>query len=158
MVFAYCSPLGLTNMDPVNSTNNNFHEIGSPGFISTKSSVFEDALEVQHRPFSAISSSSDKEVAFEKTINTLSVISLVATAMTILSVVLIIRLDFKQSEDMMDLNGTGWGGTIWYNSLLDTGTVLSSFCVMLNLHCVIVCISQCYFATKMMKLPQGEER
>lgn len=139
-------------------SSNTFNEIGSPGFISTKSSVFEDALEVQHRPFSAISSSSVKEIVFEKTVGTLGVISVVSTALSVLSVVLIIRFDFKQEEEISGMDSTGWGGKVWYNSLLDTGTVLSSFCVMLNLHCVIVCTSQCYFASKVLKLPQGEQR
>lgn len=99
-----------------------------------------------------------RETGVDKTIAALGVLSILSLLQSILAVILLVRFDFKQdefqnlSQNVIELDQG------LYDSMLDSGMVLASFCVMLNFCCLVVCMIQCYFAAKMMKLPQGEER
>ena len=71
---------------------------------------------------------------------------------------ILIQFNSMQGQELTDESVVGVAGTRWYADILDSGVVLSSFCLTLNLCCVVVCSGQSYFAAKMLKLPQGEER
>ncbi len=99
-----------------------------------------------------------RETGTEKTIAALGILAILSLLHSILAVILLVRLDFKQDEFQNFSNNVIELDEGLYGSLLDSGMVLSSFCVMLNFCCLVVCTIQCYFAAKMMKLPQGDER
>ncbi|XP_072038697.1 uncharacterized protein [Amphiura filiformis] len=99
-----------------------------------------------------------RETGIDKTIAALGVLSILSLLQSILAVILIVRLDFKQDEFQNFSKSVTKLDEERYDSMLDSAMVLASFCVMLNFCCMVVCTIQCYFAAKMMKLPQGEER
>lgn len=88
----------------------------------------------------------------------MGILALIAIIITSLSIVLLIQFNSMQSQILTEGAVEGVTGTRWYSDILDSGVVLVSFCLMLNLCCVVVCTGQSYFTAKMLKLPQGEER
>ncbi|XP_070543458.1 transmembrane protein 221-like [Ptychodera flava] len=104
-----------------------------------------------------------KDFGIEKSIAALGILSLLAMIVSVLSVLLIFQLQGdEQSVVLMESNTpTHYNAVITeqvYNNMLDSGIVLATFCATLNFCCVVVCSIQSYFAAKMLKLPQGEER
>ena len=100
-----------------------------------------------------------KDLGITKTLAALGILSLIAMLLGGLAVLLLFHLSYRQdnipSEEVIS---TRIGGLEWSTRFIDSSEVLSCFCVMLCLCSVVSCSAQCYFAAKMLKLPQGEER
>ncbi len=45
-----------------------------------------------------------------------------------------------------------------FNSILQVTVAICSFAVMLDICCLMVCTLQCYFAVKLLRCSQGDER
>ena len=99
-----------------------------------------------------------KEFGVEKSLTAMGILALIAIILSALSIVLLIQFNAMQSQELTDASMVGVAGSRWYADILDSGVVLASFCLALNLCCVVVSTGQSYFAAKMLKLPQGEER
>lgn len=108
--------------------------------------------------FSRLTLMGRDSAGIEKTIAALGILALLSMLQAILAVVLLVRLDFKQDDFLNISNNVIEFDQYLYNNMLDSGMVLASFCIILNFCCIVVCTIQSYFAAKMMKLPQGEER
>ncbi|XP_071476488.1 uncharacterized protein [Diadema antillarum] len=126
-----------------------------------QSAVLNGADELQKLQSLSLSRATlnSKELGVEKSITAMGILALIAIILSALSILLLIQFNSIQDQDMTDETAViGVTGTRWYSDVLDSAVVLVSFCLMLNLSCVVVCSGQCYFTAKMLKLPQGEER
>nr|XP_054756336.1 uncharacterized protein LOC129262271 [Lytechinus pictus] len=146
----------------VSQTNNGVNGVASviQGRSSRLASATDD-LTTMHKPHSLSLSRAtltSKEFGVEKSLSAMGILALIAVIITSLSIVLLIQFNSMQSQLLTDGAVEGVTGTRWYSDILDSGVVLISFCLMLNLCCVVVCTGQSYFTAKMLKLPQGEER
>ncbi|XP_003726121.1 uncharacterized protein LOC100888768 [Strongylocentrotus purpuratus] len=149
----------------VSQTNNGINGVNGVGSVlqgrsSRLASATED-LTIMHKPHSLSLSRAtltSKEFGVEKSLTSMGILALIAIIITSLSIVLLIQFNSMQSQILTDGAVEGVTGTRWYSDILDSGVVLVSFCLMLNLCCVVVCTGQSYFTAKMLKLPQGEER
>ncbi|XP_077869986.1 uncharacterized protein LOC144362808 [Saccoglossus kowalevskii] len=103
-----------------------------------------------------------KDFGIEKSLAALGILSLLAMIVAVLAILLIFQLQGKeQNIILVSEEHTYYNAVVTeqvYNNLLDSGIVIATFCATLNFCCVVVCSIQSYFAAKMLKLTQGEER
>ncbi|XP_022102998.1 uncharacterized protein LOC110985874 [Acanthaster planci] len=100
-----------------------------------------------------------KDPGITKTITALGILSLISMLLGGLSVLLLIQLSIRQDNPpTAEAASKRIGGLVWMERFLEASVVLASLCVMLCFCSVVSCTAQCYFAAKMLKLPQGEER
>lgn len=145
----------------VSQSNNANGVNGLNGHSSSRiaSAADEFTMHKQHSISLSRATLTSREFGVEKTLTAMGILSLIAIILSSLSIVLLIQFNGMQSEVLNeDSVVVGVTGTRWYADILDSGVVLASFCLMLNLCCVVVCTGQSYFTAKMLKLPQGEDR
>jgi hypothetical protein len=99
-----------------------------------------------------------RDFGVQNSLATLGLVALLALVFGILGIQLLLRLSHTATGTV---NPTTKGGVLnssLYESFHEVTTALASVVLMLNLSCVLVCVMQCYFAAKLVKVPQGDER
>ncbi|XP_038073694.1 uncharacterized protein LOC119741853 [Patiria miniata] len=100
-----------------------------------------------------------KDQGITKSLAALGILSLLSMLLGGLSVLLIIQLSIRQDNPpTTEAASKRIGGVIWTERFLESSVVLACLCAMLCFGSLVSCTAQCYFAAKMLKLPQGEER
>ncbi|XP_033633735.1 uncharacterized protein LOC117295288 [Asterias rubens] len=102
---------------------------------------------------------SGKDIGISKTLAALGVLGLISMLLGGLSVLLLFCLSYRQDNPPSEADAsTRVGGVGWSVHFIDSSVVLGSLCIMLCSCSLVSSSAQCYFAAKMLKLPQGEER
>ena len=100
-----------------------------------------------------------KDIGISKTLAALGVLGLISMLLGGLSVLLLFCLSYRQDNPPSEADAsTRVGGVGWSVHFIDSSVVLGSLCIMLCSCSLVSSSAQCYFAAKMLKLPQGEER
>ena len=98
-----------------------------------------------------------KDCGVEKSLLSLGLMCVLSLVFVILGLQLLFKFMEKQ-----DFSGTTAEDILlpiyMYNNAVEVGVALCSLVIMLDLSCVMVCSMQCFFAAKILKVPQGENR
>ncbi len=88
----------------------------------------------------------------------LALASLLSLLVAIVGLQLIFRLTSNQRTGWVNNTSSVLTSNTSYENTLEVAVALCSFVVMLDICCFMVCAIQIYFAAKLLKVPQGEER
>lgn len=90
-------------------------------------------------------------------IYTLAIICLTSLIICGLTLQLLYALGDCQNRDI-NFNGTLISSFKTYDDVVEVATAFSTFCLVLNVNCILVCSMQCFVTAKILKVENGEER
>lgn len=170
-MFDYKSSQAYRDLDSTQTTqNSDFREHSISPTIKTP--TYKQNGGLLHRPISQSKHSLNvskpslnmsrwslygKGYGIQKSLASLGLASILSTVMGVLSIQLLLNLTSKSASEK-NMTNTLLRQTETYNNLLEVTVALSSFVIMLNFCCVLVCSMQAFFTAKILKVPHGEER
>ncbi|KAK3588781.1 hypothetical protein CHS0354_011988 [Potamilus streckersoni] len=93
----------------------------------------------------------------ERTTFNLALLCISSLLLAALSLKILMALTDHQSVSMR-LDLTLIGSNTTFEDVLEVATAMSTFVIILDMTCLLVCSMQCLFVVKILKVPQGEER
>ncbi|XP_064620711.1 uncharacterized protein LOC135483652 [Lineus longissimus] len=99
-----------------------------------------------------------KDFGVQNSLATLGLVALLALVFGVLGIQLLLKLSHTATGSVNPSTLGGILNSSLYESFHEVAIALASVVLMINLSCVLVCVMQCYFAAKLVKVPQGEER
>ncbi|KAJ8304760.1 hypothetical protein KUTeg_018343 [Tegillarca granosa] len=101
----------------------------------------------------------DKKIVNNITLRiyTLAIICMTSLIICALTLQLLYALGDCQNLDI-NINGTLITSSKTYADVIEVATAFSTFCLVLNVNCILVCSMQCFVTAKILKVENGEER
>ncbi|XP_071115788.1 transmembrane protein 221-like [Haliotis cracherodii] len=130
------------------------------GNLSRPSSFSRRSLNLSRQSLASASRVTlcEKESSVIKFLYSLGLLCLASLILCVLSLQIIFSLGGAEVDFTPGTGATLINSTSVYESVLEVTVAMSMFVIMMDICCLMVCSMQCFFASKILKTPEGEER